>query len=64
VQPDYAFHLAGVSAASNTALFFTVNTEYAVTLLTALDRVGATIALFSWLALQQSMVLYRLATFR
>jgi GDP-4-dehydro-6-deoxy-D-mannose reductase len=40
VQPDYAFHLAGVSAASNTALFFTVNTEYAVTLLTALDQGG------------------------
>jgi len=38
VEPDYIFHLAGIASAADPALFYRVNTEYAVALLSALGR--------------------------
>ncbi len=38
VQPDYVFHLAGISHASDPALFYQVNTQYAVRLLYAMEQ--------------------------
>jgi GDP-4-dehydro-6-deoxy-D-mannose reductase len=40
VRPDYVFHLAGVTAAAHPAVFYRVNSEYAATLLAALDEAG------------------------
>jgi len=40
VQPDYVFHLAGISHASDPALFYQVNTQYAVRLLYSLEHAG------------------------
>lgn len=40
IKPDTVFHLAGVSSASDPTLFYRVNTQYAVALLGALERIG------------------------
>lgn len=42
VQPDYIFHLAGVSSGPDYALFYKVNTLYAANLLRALELEGFT----------------------
>jgi len=40
VQPNYVFHLAGVSAAADPALFYRINTAYAAALMRALELHG------------------------
>ncbi|MCE5257398.1 MAG: NAD-dependent epimerase/dehydratase family protein [Spirochaetaceae bacterium] len=40
VRPDLVFHLAGVTASDDPLLYYTVNTQYAVALLTALEKAG------------------------
>ncbi len=40
IKPDYIFHLAGVSVSPDPILFYRVNTQYAVALLGALEKIG------------------------